>query len=567
MKKSFVLRGFTFVTTLCISLSILFSTSLRAEELKSFLTIKIAPPETLLNIAGKIAELTGTAKEFDNAVAPFKDLPGFNPEGSFGLVLHSNSEEIQEPLLILPIYDLNAVNLPGFETITTGLKKLSDGKYLINSPLGNYLFYQKKGFVAVVIEDSELTIPDDPKTLFAELEKTTLGFKIDFENTTLDAIETALAIPQMFLAMQGGQQATQAIEQFNEILGKTYEEVRSGTFGISFDPKTADLNLTTDVVPKKGSESEKQIADYKNAKTLFSGFLGNPDEVIFSFNNVETYGPKDIDVAFASTDQLFDAVLQQIEDQSETDEEAEANKSIVESLKKIVRATIQKGKGDGCISLDANGTFLLAVTIGETAELEKLGVKLFDRIKKEHNEDDVNDFLKTYLKKDYTTIEGFTVSSLKVPLEEAAAGHELPAKLAKETVGLFWAFKADEAVAVAAGFDFDNTEKLFHQALTKTKTAVPRKQPIAVIALQPLGKFLKKYSDNTFPEPAVKSIELLSSSGSDAKITISTEVIDTAMHGKVGISGKAVTVLINVIKIFAATQNTGSLDRTTIKGF
>ncbi|MDR1270972.1 MAG: hypothetical protein LBK82_15765, partial [Planctomycetaceae bacterium] len=254
MKKNFVLRGFTFVTTLCISLSILFSTSLQAEELKSFLTIKADSPETLLNIAGKIAELAGTSNEFNNAVAPFKDLAGLNPEGPFGFVLHSDSQELKEPLLILPIKDLNAVNLPGFETITTGLKKLSNGKYLINNPLGNYLFYQKNGYVAVVTEDSVLTIPDNPKTLFADLEKTTLGIKIDFENTSLDAIEAALAMPQMFLAIQGGPQAPQLIEQFNDALGKIYEEVRSITAGLAFDPKTADLNLTSPVVPKKGSE-------------------------------------------------------------------------------------------------------------------------------------------------------------------------------------------------------------------------------------------------------------------------------------------------------------------------
>ncbi|MDR2116159.1 MAG: hypothetical protein LBP87_07245 [Planctomycetaceae bacterium] len=570
MRKSFVLRGFTSVTTLLISLSILFSATLQAEELKAFLTIKIAPPETLLNVAGKIAEIAGASKDFENAVAPFKELSGLNPDGSFGFVLHSNGDEIKEPLLILPINDLKAVNLPGFETITTGLKKQSDGKYLINSPLGNYLFYQKKGFVAVVTEESELTIPDNPKALFAELEKTTIGFKIDFENASLDAIETALALPQMFFAMQAGPQATQAIEQFNEALTYIYEKLRSETIGISFDPKTADLNLTASVVPKKDSELEKQIADYKNAKTKFSGFLGNPNEVIFSWSNVETIGSSEIDFSLTAIDQLFDAVLLQIEEQSETDEELEANTSLAESAKKIFTATIQKGKGEVGASLDANGTLLLALTIGETADLEKLGVNIFDRIKKDHNEDDVNEFLKKYLKKNDTVIEGFNVSSLKIPLEEAAEGHELPEKLAKETVGLFWAInKDDEAVAIAAGFDFDKTEKSFRQALAQTKTPVPLKQPIGVFALQPLGKLLKKYTDNSLSDTVTKSIELLSSSGTDAKITVSGKVIDGAMHADINVSGKAITVLANIIKIFAGAtaENSGSLDRSKIKEF
>ncbi|MDR2705245.1 MAG: hypothetical protein LBC02_05650 [Planctomycetaceae bacterium] len=566
MKKNFVLRGFTFVTTLCLSLSLLFATSLQAEELKPFFTIKVASPETLLKVAGKIAELAGTSKEFEATVAPFKDLAGLNPKDSIGFVLHSNGEELKEPILILPINDLNAVNIPGFETITAGLKKLSDGKYVVNSPLGSYLFYQKNGFVAVVAEESELTIPDNPKTLFAEFEKDTLGFKIDFENASLDAIETALAIPQMFLAMQGGPEATQLIEQFNESLGIIHKEIRSIAFEISFDPKTADLDATYVAVPKKGSESEKQSNDYKNTKTIFSGFLGNPSEVVFSMSHVETLTSTDIEASFVTIDQLCDAVLEKIEEQSETDEEIEFGESVVESLKKILIASTRKGKGDIGASLNADGTLLLAFTISETEELEQVGVKIFDWFKKEHDEDKVNEFLKKYLKKNYTAIEGFNVSSLKIPLEEAAAWHELPEKLAKETVGVFWAFKNNEAVAVAAGFDFDQTEKLFHQALTKTNTPVPLQQPIYILALQPLGKLLKKYMDSTVPD-AAKVIELLALVEEDAKITASIEVVDAVIHEKARVSGKAVIAFANIIKTLAANENNKTLDRSKIKPF
>jgi hypothetical protein len=570
MRKNFVLRGFTFVTTLCFSLSLLFVTSLQAEELKPFLTIKVASPETLLNVAEKIAELAGASKEFDNAAAPFKELAGLTPKGSIGFVLHSNGQELKEPLLILPIKDLNAVNLPGFETITAGLKKLSDGKYLINSPLGNYLFYQKNGFVAVVAEESALTIPDNPQTLFAEFEKDTLGIKIDFENASRDAVETALAIIpqiQMFLAMQGGPQATQAIEQFNTALEKIYDEISSIAFKISFDPKTADLNLTYVAVPKKGSELEKNLVNQKKAKTIFSGFVSNKNDIIASMNYVETATPTDIDASITAVNQLFDAVLLQIEEQSETDEEIEFGESVVESLKKILMASIRKGAGESGCSLDADGTLLFAITVDETAELEKLGVKIFDWIKKEHDENDVNEFLKKYLKKNYTAIEGFNVSSLKIPLAEAAAGHELPEKLAKETVGIFWALKDNEAVAVAVGFDFDKTEKLFHQALTKTKTPVPLQQPLLIIALQPFGKLLKKYAHSSTPDATVKVIELLSTSGDDAKLTVSIEIIDATMHSKVSISGKAVTVLADIFKIFTSLESSGTLDRSKIKPF
>jgi hypothetical protein len=284
-------------------------------------------------------------------------------------------------------------------------------------------------------------------------------------------------------------------------------------------------------------------------------------------SDVETLTSSDIEVSIGMIEQFFDAALAQVEEQSETDEEAEFGKTAFDSLKKIAAATLEKGKYDIAVSLDADATLLLALTVGETAELENLGVKLFDRIKQKHDENDVDDFLKKYLKKNYTTVEGFNVSSLKIPLEEVAAEHAVPAKLANETVGIFWALKNNEAAAIAFGFDFDKTEKAFQQALTKTKTPVPLQQPFLVFALQPLGKLLKKYSDNSFPDTVNKSIELLSASGTDAKITFSAEVVDSAMYGKFNVSGKAVTVLANMIKIFAKTENNGTLDRSKIKGF
>jgi hypothetical protein len=567
IKERFFLCGLTFVTTLCIALSILFSTSLQAEELKPFLTLKVASPETLLNVAGKIAELSGTSKDFKNAVAPFKDLAGLNSEGSIGFVLHSDGQELKEPILILPIKDLNAVNLPGFETITTGLKKQSDGKYLLNSPLGNYVFYQKSGYVIVVTEESALSLPNDPKTLIAGLEDYTLGIKIDFENTSLDAIETALAMPQMILAMQGGPQATQAIEQFNEAVGEIYKEVRSLTFGISLDPKTAEVSFVTLTVPRKGSESEQQVTDYKSAKTAFGGFLGGKN-VIFSANGVETLAQSDVTVAIGILDQLLDAMVAQIEEQSETDEEAEFGEAIADSARKILAETFKKGRIDLAVSLESDGTLLAAMTLGSTAELEKIAVRLLERAKKNHGDAEVDEFLKKYLKKNAATIEGFNVSTLKIPLAEVAEGHDLPEKLAKETIGLFLATKTDEAVALAFGFDFDKTEKAFHQALSQTKTLVPLKQPMLVIALQPLGQLLKKYTDfDSANDVAAKSIELLVSAGADAKMTGSAEVVDNALLSKFNISGKAITVLANIIKIFAATENTGTLNRSEIKEF
>jgi hypothetical protein len=558
MQKNLLMRGISFVSVLCVSLALFAATPLQAEELKPFLTVKIASPKTLLDVAEKIAQLAGAKEEFQEAVNPFKGLDGLNAEGPIGVVFQSNGEEIKEPILILPIKDINAVKIPGFEMITASLKKLDDGKFILNSPAGNYVVHQKKDFVFVVSEESEVKIPDSPKALLTGLEDYTLGIKVDFENTTLDAIQALLAIPQMLLAMQGGQQASQVIEQLNETIDKLYEEFNSTTQGISFDPKTADLNYTIICVPKKDSKTEKNIANNKNAQTAFSGFIGKNDAIFSVSSAGKQSAPSDADVekVMGQLEQVFNAVQSQIEEQSETDEEVEAGEAILESVKKVFVATLKKeqsGAGnDTGISLSADGTFLLAQTIGDTAELENLVKLIFNRLTREH-EKEAQAILDKYLKKNTGTIEGYKISSLKVPLKELTTeGDDIPKKLKDETLGFFWGVKENEAVVLGIGLDFDKTETTFKNAVSQTKTLVPIKQPSVFFALQPLGKLLKKYTDQKSNDTVTQVIDRLATSGDDAKVTVSSELNNNTVTVKIFISGKIITSLVNVFKIISS---------------
>ena len=566
MLKSIFMRGLTMVTGICLTIALLQAVSLRAEELKPFLTLKIADPGTLMNVAEKIADLAGQRRDFDAGVASFRDLSGLNPKGPFGLILRSDGEEIREPIFVLPIEKLEDVNLPNFEAVMASAKKEGDGKYVLNSPLGLYNMYQKKGFVLITTADSEGPLPEDPAKLFAGLENYTLGFRVDLENTSLDSIEVLLAPIQMILAMQGGQ-AAQSAEQLSEAIELLHKEYRSVAGGIVFDPQTASLDFIGTYVPKKGSNAEKMIGAFKDMKTSFSGFAGMGADTIFSLSGIESDTQVDLEASMNAIDQILDGLLEQAEEQAETDADFELAETVAESFRKVVESTLKKGKYDFGCSMNAQGTLLLASTIGDTVELRKGMKAIFDHITTTFGEDEVNDNIGKYLKKEFETVEGFKISSFTFPFADIP-DDDVPQTLKDKTVAAFWGVKENEAVALALGLDAKETEKKFREALEKTKSAVPVKQPLAFFAIQPLGKLLEKYVPKDMQDDtAEKVIALLSASPTDAKITLTTSLTGEAMEVKVSSSGTMVTTLANLFKILAASDIAESLDNTTIRDF
>ena len=566
MRNRFTFQGAAWAISLCLTLSFLFTATVQAQELKPFLTLKVADPATLMSVAEKIADLTGQRRDFDAGVASFKDLKGLNRKGPFGLVLQTDGEEIKNPLFVLPIEKLEDVDLPNFEALMASAKKEGDGKYVINSPVGQYNMYQRKDHLLVTGADSEGELPGDVQKLFAGLDDYTLGLRIDLENTSRDSIDMLLAPVTLLLAMQGGQ-AAQSAESMSEAIETLYNECRSMTIGITFDAKTAAAEIVASTIPKKGSDSEKQLIGFKDAKTAFSGFLGSGSNVVFSVGGVDSNTKATKDTTMATIDQVIDGLLEQAEDQAETDEDFEFAENVAESIRTIIEATLDKGKSDLACSLDGNGTFLLATTIGDTDELKKLAKACFEHFKKMHDAEEADNVAEKYFKKEYKTVEGFVLSSFVLPLVDTN-DPKIPSTLADKTISVYWGLKENDAIAVAFGFDPVETEKCFIEALNKTETPVAVRQPTAIFAFQPLGKLLDQYVPKETKDSTMeKVVDLLSAATSDAKITYSIKVDGEVLEGKLSASGSAVQVLMNLYRIFTAADSAGTIDSTKIREF
>lgn len=557
------------MTGLCLVLS---AAPVAAQELKPVLTLKIAAPGDLLQIAEKFAGMTGTTETLRDAVAPLEELKGFNTQGPFGLVLHSNGTEIKEPVLVLPIENPDAMPrdaemLMPINMLRTQMKKRGEGEYLFNSPVGPYAVKQIKGFLVIAQEDSKVALPDDPAELVADLKDYTIGLRLDLENTDLDSIRAFLAPIQMMAALGGGLQVSEAMETLNEQLELLYNEVASATLGVAVDPKTAAVTLAADVKPRKGSDSEKQLLKVKDAQTIFAGFRGGPDAVI-ACNGVDYITEASAQTGRDTLDAALDGFLEQIVEQAETDENVEFAEAVAESFRKVVQSLLVEGYSDVAFSLEADGLCLGAMTLGDTADLEKFASQLVAWAEQHHDNAEIEEFLKKHHKKNYETIEGFQLSRLTIPLTELAAeAHEIPEAWRNTTLFCHYGVQAGKAVALAVGSDEAKTANAFKTALTATRTPKPVEQPVFSMSLRSLGLFLKPFESLVDDESYSNFVASLAAAPPDARITATSSIVGDRTQGNITVDGHVVSILIDVFgKILAENASSeDQLDRSGVR--
>lgn len=538
----------TLLTTLCMVWA-LFAAQAPAQELKPVLTIKLADAKTLVASAEKIAELAGLSEALDELIGEYKSLKGINSDNPIWFIFQSDGEELQSPILYLPISDLDAVEIPGLDMIRGGLQEDGDGNYSLNTPFGLFDVVKKTG--AYLISQRGTKIPGDPNKLIAGLEKYTLGIKVDFANTSLDSIQNYLAPFQMIVAMQNPD-AADSLEQLNDALEQAHENFDSVTFGFVLDPKSADLEFDGVATAKKGSKGEKQIADIQKAKTIFDGFRMQGNNVVFSFGSVDLIDQDDVEKIRGQLETFLDGLLEQAEENTETDADFEMAETAAEAIMKIFDATVKQDQSDCAASLDSNGLFLGAGCIGDTAAFNELGELLCDKIKDKVGDEKTEAFRKKYFKDDYTDIEGFKLSSLIFPIEEIAKPAGCPIDLGDMTVALFQAVKENKAIAFACGLDAAKTQKALADALAKTKTPVAVQAPQFVFALKPFGDLLDRIAKGQLEGAPAEGVKILKAADSDARVIGTVEYAGNTVTSRFNVDGKALAAIIEVIKVCVA---------------
>ena len=547
MKTRLLHRGFGIAVGLILT-AVLALPMLHAES-KPVLTVSMTSPGTLFNIAEKIATLTGTLDAFNDSAAPFKELKGINPKNPILLVFHAEGNDFKDPLLFLPITDLDKVELPGLDMLLTQAKKESEGKYLINSPVGAFILTQKKGYLVASSESSDMSVPDDPAKFLKGLEEYSLGIRIDFENTSAEAIQMLLAPLQLIAGMQGGEQVMQAFEQINQSVELMCKECRSMTIGLTMDPKTGNASLQTKTVAKKGSFAEKQLAALKGAKTIFGGFLGDENAVV-SFSSVGM-GIKDstqMNMLKGQIDQLVAGLIEQVEENAEEDEDIQLVETVAASLKKIYLATLAQDKTDFGFSLGNDGTFAWGMNIAETKELDVIHAVVMKRLAKLAASNEKLATVLTKLKMNYATVDGFQLSSFVLPLNVFADKPGFSEFFADKTFYLYRGLK-DDALVLFGGFDSKSEDRL--------KAAIAAmKKPVVLsgngkVSMQQLGRLLKNFQVDQIDPQAAVVVKTFLDAGADANITMSQTVVKDTLEAQVSVDGKIWEALARIVKAAA----------------
>ena len=481
----------------------------QAEEFKPFLTLKTAGPGTIISLTEKIAGLvdpTGSSG-IKAMLTPYKNLPGVTANGTIGLALQYNEGSAfgLDAALFLPISNIKTFNIPGQEMYVGMIKamlKEEGNKFVISSPVGEFVVYQKTGYLVVApLSAAEAAAAVDPKKLFADLENFTIGIQINQENISEENIEAMLGSLTGILAMQGMEFDPEFVL---ESISGSLDGISSLTVGVALDEKTLDFSLTTQIVPTKDSDWAEKIIQNKNAKTKLGSFFFDTPKTIFSASYVDYFTDSEIEQIATAVVLLGDSLLEGLSESAEEDEDGGVSlvplaEYGVEWMHEMAAYFAENRLIDAAYSFDSDGTLVMALAAEDTEKILEIDRKLcknvYDLLPELLGEEEgkaLQEFFDRKTKQDYETVAGFSLSCLPNLLSDLPPEmDDVPDALKDLPISLFWGVKKDEAVVYAIGLDFAKTERTLKAAMEKNTTPVQPKQT-AMVALKPFGEFVVK---------------------------------------------------------------------------
>ena len=570
MQLKFPRRFFSRLSACGVTLLLLGASLLQAAEFKPFLTVQFAGPGTLLSIAEKMGPLLDLPDEAFADMAPFKELPGVNPAGHFGLALSANRDSALgvDVILMLPISDFAAFNIPGMESEVAGIRAMfmrQGNRYTFFTPMGNLIAQQQTGYLIISTEDvAPFAATADPKDLFAEMDEFTLGIHINRENITEEQLARIWGTISILLIATGME--VPDLEDLLEPLGplaENLEDIAAVTVGITFDPQTLNLSGVLKSTAKTGTELADKYAHSKGAlaKTVLGAFLTDTPNTVLAWHYLDYFTDTEIEMLSNMWEEIADGLMEGLYDalEEEVDNEQLAQfiaavEALLEYMNEVIEFYAEERLFDWAYWLDSEGTFIAAIATEKTADIVALDEKFYGTLLNIFEEDGFKAFIEGKMRRNYETVAGYSLSCIPNILADLPMDlpEEIEEMLTNISLSLFWGVKEGEALVYAIGLDFAKAEQTVKAALTRTQTPTPPKQT-AVFALKPFTEFflhtflplLPEVDEEELQEMTATMAPLLNASA-NAKIVYTEEYLGTALSRKIDINGTFITACIEM---------------------
>ena len=259
---------------------------------KPLVTVSFAGYDQLLSNIKVVGDLAGRpelSKGLEGMlimVTQGKGLTGLDKARPWGLAVYAGEEGKFPVQAFLPVTDLKQVMslVPNLET---GEPYAPDANGVFElKAKGQTLFVAQKGQWAFVVDnrDALKTLSADPSALLGDLSKKYLvAIRASVKNVPAAMRDKFMAQAKMMLDMGMQRQPAESDDQFairTNVSKQTFEkfvllskELDEAMLGWGLDAKTSAMVLDFEITALPGTQTAKQFAKAKDAKTNFAGFL------------------------------------------------------------------------------------------------------------------------------------------------------------------------------------------------------------------------------------------------------------------------------------------------------
>lgn len=470
------------------------ATAAHAQQTKPIAVISVAPIDKLF---GDVDYLTKTAGQADAGrlatliAGPYIDgVDRTKPSGAY--VMLDGDKPVS--VAFIPTKDLTKIlatlkdSVGEPKDVGNGVQQLGDAP----------IFLKQEGSYVFVAQDAAhlANLPKDPVALLAGLEKTySIAARLDVKSIPPAQKERIIAeMKQGFEAapIEADDPAQRELAEktgrnvLNQMI-RLVEESNDITLGWAVDPTAKSTYIDFVFTAIDGTKLAKTMANLKDAKTNFAGFL-LPDAAFTALSANTVTDQEEIGQTLALLDGARAQMLKELEKEELDDDELAAAQELINSLMDVLSATVKEGKFDGGAVAVAESESLTFVAGGHVVDAPKFeaavkkAVKFAQTKKPEEFEDVVVAF-------DSGKHGGIRFHTFTFPVKE-----EQPQKVFGEEMAVILGV-GDKAAYIAAGSDAEATLKqvIDKSAAEAGKAVLPGQMTLAI---GPIIKFVDSVEPN-----------------------------------------------------------------------